>query len=580
MALRLRDHFFAKPALGVLIGFVPGILLAEAYPSRGLLFSLFLLACVAIASTLVSYFLPRIRKPLLGSYWAVLAGSLALGYLINYHELTTLEVKEFPQRAFLKGVLISPPTESKSAIRWHMRVLDDQPFLAGKGLMLYAYKQENDTLPRAKLGDTLAVSIFRVLPREENIRPSYRNWLRSKNCVATARLATFQPTNLTLYPRGKAVTLREKASDSREELLERIEKLPYSQETKSFIATIILGYRTDGVASLSQAFRSLGTAHILSVSGFHLVVVCGFFLFIVRFFDRFPRVRFVKPLVAILIAWLFAFLTGLSPATIRAALMLTLYQLSYLLMQPRNSINVLAFTALLLLGIHPGYLFNVGFQLSFASVLSILLFYPFFQVPHRDYLNPIVYYLYNALAVTISAQPLTVPLLMHHFGSTPLLFLWSNIPLVALASLIIPMALMLVLLMPWLSEIPWIYSWWIASLESLISYVYKVVDFLTPASDISLNIRLTATQTTGLYLIIFACYLLILRSKALKRASTNLPKRYRTKLRITHSQKERLLDAIETRNQYLLSRNAGEADTGCTTMNRAHSARKCNTRQS
>ena len=130
--------------------------------------------------------------------------------------------------------------------------------------------------------------------------------------------------------------------------------------------------------------------------------------------------------------------------------MLTLYEIADVWGVSRDRINVLAFSAFVLLAIHPGFLFDIGFQLSYMAILSIALFYPLFYKTSRARLrkNPLISYLYGLVALSISAQVLTIPLILYHFGSTSLWALWSNIPLVILSCALIPLALITDLFIP------------------------------------------------------------------------------------------------------------------------------------
>jgi competence protein ComEC len=134
---------------------------------------------------------------------------------------------------------------------------------------------------------------------------------------------------------------------------------------------------------------------------------------------------------------LFALLAGAQASILRSAVMFTCIVLGQALGRTNNSIyNTLAVSALLLLCINPFWLWDVGFQLSYAAVLSIVVF----MRPIYNWLyfkNKAIDFLWKLNAVTLAAQILTVPLSIYHFHQFPNYFLITNFIAVPLSSLIL-----------------------------------------------------------------------------------------------------------------------------------------------
>lgn len=171
------------------------------------------------------------------------------------------------------------------------------------------------------------------------------------------------------------------------------------------------------------------------------MVVVGVFASLIPL-SRHRARRVLRGILCIAVAWIFAFVTGLSAPTVRAATMYTLYMVATLLILPQSKLNTLALSAIILLLFRPGYVFDIGFQLSYAALFSILLYEPFFPLYAQRLVHPLARYLYLSLSVCLSAQILTMPLVLYHFGSSSALFLWSNLPLMLLATCLIPLALL------------------------------------------------------------------------------------------------------------------------------------------
>ena len=114
------------------------------------------------------------------------------------------------------------------------------------------------------------------------------------------------------------------------------------------------------------AFRRSGMLHLLTVSGLHVGVVCGALLTLIR-----GRRRWLRLLLSALILVLFCLLTGLSPASVRAACMLLLVRFAHLLDRQDDPISEIGCAFALLLLLDPAFLTASGFRLSFGAVWGL-----------------------------------------------------------------------------------------------------------------------------------------------------------------------------------------------------------------
>lgn len=432
--------------------------------------------------------------------------------------------RDTPKSGAVIAVLSDASARTAKAVRLPARIISGIERSEGLEMMLYRYLPEGESVALPRMGDTIICSVRKIVAREEIANESYKYWLRSKNVAAIADIIPSKPAyneeklqfpealGFVLLPRDKASNIKEFALDLRDKLLKRVDSLPFSSTDKALLAAITLGYRSDDTAQVGEAFRNVGAAHILAVSGFHLAVIVGALWIALSFLDYFPRLRFLKPLFIIIAAWAFALITGLSAPTTRAALMITLYQIGYFMSRPQDSVNLLAFTAMILLLIHPGALFAIGFQLSFVAVLSILLFYHFFTffLSFRQS-NPILRYAYRLVALSISAQLLTLPLILYHFGETPLIFIWSNLPLIALTSLLIPVGIFYLLMSPLLEKMVIVNDWILEVIGVLCAMVQKTLHFFGAVAPDKLEYNPSGLQLFALYLVAAALYIALWR---------------------------------------------------------------------
>ena len=112
-------------------------------------------------------------------------------------------------------------------------------------------------------------------------------------------------------------------------------------------------------------FRSAGASHVLAISGLHVGILLGITLAISgQVFGRRRQLYLVLPLV---LMWLYALMSGMSPSVTRAAIMGSVYLAALFLGRPRSVLPALGFAAAVMVAINPDVIGSVSFQLSFAA---------------------------------------------------------------------------------------------------------------------------------------------------------------------------------------------------------------------
>ena len=190
---------------------------------------------------------------------------------------------------------------------------------------------------------------------------------------------------------------------------------------------VLLGKRGDVPIETLNIFRNSGTFHVLAVSGLHVGLVAFFCYFGLSIF-RIPKK--VLSLLTILAVVIYACLVGFRPSVFRASLMAILFLFASIIDRDADIYNLLAVAASVLLLINPTQVWDVGFQLSFVAVASIVYFVPKMEQPLRRlweqtesvdipafvrYKNIAVKWLILSYLVTFAAQLGTGPLIAYHF---------------------------------------------------------------------------------------------------------------------------------------------------------------------
>ena len=129
---------------------------------------------------------------------------------------------------------------------------------------------------------------------------------------------------------------------------------------------MLFGDRDDVHYLTFLAFRRSGLLHLLTVSGLHVGVVCVAALRLIR-----GRRKWLRFLLSALLLLLFCLLTGLSPSSLRAAIMLLVVRFSHLLDRQDDRVSEIGCALTLLLLINPAFLMSSGFCLSFGAVWGL-----------------------------------------------------------------------------------------------------------------------------------------------------------------------------------------------------------------
>ena len=174
--------------------------------------------------------------------------------------------------------------------------------------------------------------------------------------------------------------------------------------------------------------------HLLAVSGLHIGIIAFLLLFL---FEQFPRVlsSLTAHILVVIILWIYAILTGLSPSVTRAVLMFSLLILSRLATGQYDAVNILFFSAFIVVSFDPLVIYDIGFQLSYLAVLGIFIFQHRFValIPFR---SKALNWFWQGTCIGISAQLATAPLSLYYFHQFPNYFVLSNLGIMLISAIL------------------------------------------------------------------------------------------------------------------------------------------------
>jgi competence protein ComEC len=246
----------------------------------------------------------------------------------------------------------------------------------------------------------------------------------------------------------------------RVKVLSLLRKNITSERELGLAEALLIGYKNDLEQSLVQSYTNTGVVHIIAISGLHLGLIYWLLGLVCKPLLKRKNIKWLRPIIIITSLWAFSFLAGAQPSILRSAVMFTCIVLGDSFGRKSSIFNTLSLSAFILLCINPFWLWDVGFQLSYAAVLSIIVF----MQPIYNWIyckNKLLDFFWKMNAVTLSAQILTLPFCIYHFHQFPTLFFLSNFLAVPLSSAIL------------LGEILVCLFFWMPKATQLLGYVIE-----------------------------------------------------------------------------------------------------------
>jgi competence protein ComEC len=393
-------------------------------------------------------------------------------------------------RLSLEGILYRRPVSSPGRTRLYVkveRIFLPEGFIKARGNALIIIKEYRGDL---RYGDRIRFITKLKHPRNFNNpgRFNYRRFLACKGIWVTGYLKT--DTGIATIIRGKGnifFHLIEAWRDSIRTLLDQ--SVP--TETRGIMKAIILGEREEIPQRVKEEFIVAGVAHIIAIvahiiaiSGLHMGIIALVIFSLARWSLRWSEtitltldIHKLAAAITIPPLILYTFIAGARIPTIRAAIMIVIYLISILLDRQRNLYNTLGVAALVILLVSPVSLFDVSFQLSFVAVLAILYLVPRFSEiipkPHPLLMKEPSFYrklsgkFIDFALISVAAMVGTWPLVAYYFNRISFTGFLSNLIIVPLVGLIVPLGLITSLAVLICSPLGWV----LAKLASTLSWL-------------------------------------------------------------------------------------------------------------
>jgi len=270
-------------------------------------------------------------------------------------------------------------------------------------------------------------------------------------------------------------------------------------EELAVIKALLLGQRSDISKELLEDYTRAGAIHILAVSGLHIGIILLILMSLFNPLERFKNGKTIKIILVLLFLWSFAIIAGLSASVVRAVTMFTAVAIGMTFQRKTMVLHSLITSMFVLLLVKPMFLFDVGFQLSYVAVGSIVTIQPIISAVWKPKWK-IIDKIWQLSTVSVAAQIGVLPLSLFYFHQFPGLFILSNLVIIPFLGTLL-MGGILVIFLSLLSVLPTflaeVYVFVISLMNRFVSWISIQETFLI--NDIAFS---------GLLLVIFYMCLL------------------------------------------------------------------------
>lgn len=339
-----------------------------------------------------------------------------------------------------------------------------------------------------KAGDRL--TIYGRLRSDISRHESFNTLMHNRDYVGSISVGQ---SNILEIERHASTTLHTRATD-------KLAQYQRDSNAYAIVQAMVTGSRHAMTSELRDAYSRTGLAHLLAVSGLHLGIVYLVVMLLLKPLSLLHRGHRLANLLVIVAIWLFAAMSGFSAPVVRAAIMISIFQLAQFYSEEYFSTRSLSIALMAMLIYRPGYLYDISFQLSALAVSGIVLW----GAPLMRRIGGrrgIARGLMVSLVIGTMATLWTLPLVSHTFGLVTLASIVLT-PIVTIFTYVIIFAGIIALLLPHpLSQ-------YLYSLSELAAHLQNnVVDYVASWQWIAVDYTLSSEGA-------WACYALIAAATA------------------------------------------------------------------
>ncbi|AMO20857.1 ComEC/Rec2 family competence protein [Flavobacterium columnare] len=312
------------------------------------------------------------------------------------------------------------------------------------GKIILNVNKEGKKNPRLIVGAVLLIRGM-IHPIQSTLNPGqfdYASYLKKKNIYG--QLYAEQEDFKVLKTSAKSI--RYYTARFRDRIINTLQNNGFPERELAVLTALVIGQQQGIDEHLIKKYQYAGVIHILSISGLHVGILYLLLDFILTVFLKDKRYSLLKLFFLLLGLWGFAFVAGLAASVVRSTVMFSIIGIGASSKKQVNIYNTLAASVLIILIVQPAFLFDIGFQLSYLAVLSIVSMQPI-VIKLWNPSNQVLNFFWKLFVVSLVAQIGTLPLSLYYFHQIPGLFFVANLLVIPLLEYIImPLGVLVVLL--------------------------------------------------------------------------------------------------------------------------------------
>lgn len=301
----------------------------------------------------------------------------------------------------------------------------------GDKFIIYFKKKENTIF---KIGDVVSINGTYNLPDVARNKGTfnYRRYLNSNNIYGTILVESYEQLNAEKSPLSVVYNIQNIIHDNFQKVL--------SKEYVGLLSGMLIGETTDISDDTTDNFRNSGISHLLAVSGSNVALIIAFSnLIIIKIFGK----RY-SDFISIVFVIFFVLISGASPSVLRAGIMAILNLVANIISRKSDSITNLISSAFFILIVNPLAILNVGFLLSFAGTVGILMFSAEIKNFISKYIK--IDFISENISLNFSAQIIILPISLYFFNSVSLIGFIANLFIVPVTSILTFLGILLLVI--------------------------------------------------------------------------------------------------------------------------------------
>ena len=374
MGCLTTSNFYARPIIPVLISFMLGITAGSVFCKGKTLTCLIIILCFI----LILFDIFKKNRPF--------ASPLILFFFLGYFSILVYVNPVLPQNHISRFTdhgkySIIGIINQKTLKNNRLKLVIDVKSIKKKDSLIQVTGKIGLTItgkiPLINIGDK--ISFYSKIKSIKNFKNpggfDYKRFMAFKGIRGTSYSKGEQIVILSEKSEKKFYAMIEKARCNIADLIEK-SCLP---EQRGILKALVVGKKNEISPFVREAFNNAGTGHVLAISGLHIGIIATgafvFFSWLLSFIPCFLFNAWIKKgaaLLSLIPVIIYGLISGMSPSSQRAVIMVSVFLIAFLFEREHDSINTLSAAALLILIIYPPSLFSISFQLSFTAVFSII----------------------------------------------------------------------------------------------------------------------------------------------------------------------------------------------------------------